>query len=87
MPWSIEWSIEAAKDLSKLEQADAKRIVKKIETTLSAPKRFWKRLSGFSEYKLRIGKYRVVAEFSEKKQNIFIEKVGHRKNIYKKLKH
>ncbi|MDX2229831.1 MAG: type II toxin-antitoxin system RelE/ParE family toxin [Leptolyngbyaceae cyanobacterium bins.349] len=37
-------------------------------------------LSGF--FKLRVGDYRVVYEFSRPEQTITVDRVGHRSNIY-----
>jgi mRNA-degrading endonuclease RelE of RelBE toxin-antitoxin system len=43
-----------------------------------------KRLEGRSEFKLRVGDYRVLYEFDVKQGRIFLHYVGHRHEIYKR---
>ena len=43
-----------------------------------------KRLQGRSEFKLRIGDYRVLYEFDVKQGRIYLHYVGHRRDIYKR---
>lgn len=83
MTWNLEWSQNAVATLSQLEKSEASRIVKKLESILSDPARFFERLAGFDEYKLRIGDYRVIVLLLHSSNTIFIERLGHRKNIYK----
>ncbi len=42
------------------------------------------RLKGRSEYKLRVGDYRVLYEFDAKSGRIYLHYVGHRRDIYKR---
>lgn len=84
MAWKIEWSDEAIRDISQLEQSIAVRIVKKLDQTAKDPVRSFERQVGSDEYKLRIGDYRLLALLNHSNQTIFIGKVGHRKNIYKR---
>ena len=41
------------------------------------------RLVGRSEYKLRVGDYRVIADIEENSRVIIIRSLGPRKNIYR----
>ena len=43
-----------------------------------------KRLEGRSEFKLRVGDYRVLYEFDVKQGRIFLHYPGHRREIYKR---
>jgi mRNA interferase RelE/StbE len=43
-----------------------------------------KRLEGRSEFKLRVGDYRVLYEFDVKQGRIFLHYAGHRREIYKR---
>jgi mRNA interferase RelE/StbE len=43
-----------------------------------------RRLEGRSEFKLRVGDYRVLYEFDVKQGRIFLHYVGHRREIYKR---
>ena len=70
--------------MSKLGQKEAQRICNKLESTLENPQRFFKRLSGEEDYKLRIGDYRAIALLLHNEQTVFIEAVDHRKRIYKR---
>ena len=42
------------------------------------------RLEGRSEFKLRVGDFRVLYEFDAKLGRIFLHYVGHRRDIYKR---
>ncbi len=81
--WEIQFSIEAVRDLSKLDAKTAARIIKKLEESSKNPVHFFTRLAGHDDYKLRVGDYRVIALLLHDLKVIFIEKIGHRKNIYK----
>jgi mRNA interferase RelE/StbE len=61
----------------------SRRIILKIESTRSDPYRFFVRLVGRTEYKLRFGDYRVIADIEEDRRAIVIRSLGHRRNIYK----
>jgi len=43
------------------------------------------RLSGRSEFKLRVGDYRVLYELDVKQGRIYLHYVGHRREVYKKI--
>ena len=61
----------------------AKRIIQKIESTRNDPHRFFVRLVGRTEFKLRVGDYRVIANIEESRRFIIVRSLVHRKNIYK----
>ena len=81
--FDIEYSDEAIFQLKGLDTQIAKRIVQKIESTRSDPHRFFVRLIGRTEFKLRVGDYSVIAEIEENRKVIIVRSLGHRKNIYK----
>jgi Cytotoxic translational repressor of toxin-antitoxin stability system len=81
--FEVEYSAESLFQLRGLEIHVARRIIKKIESTRNDPHRFFVRLVGRPEYKLRIGDYRVIANIEDNKNVIIIRSVGHRRNIYK----
>ena len=83
MAWKIEFTREAIKDISKLETKDVDRILSKLEEAKENPYQHFQRLVGYDDFKLRIGDYRVIALLTHD-ERIIIEKIGHRKNIYKK---
>jgi len=71
--------------LEKLEKKTKMRIYGKIVSTRENPFRYFERLTGRHEYKLRVGNYRVIADVDETKNKIFVLVIGHRKNIYKEI--
>ena len=81
--WNIELSEEALRDLSNFDVQTSNRIIKKLEESAKNPTHFFKRLKGQDDYKLKVGDYRILALLLHEKNIIFVEKVGHRRNIYK----
>ena len=81
--FEVEYSEESLFQLRGLDIPVAKRIVLKIESTRSDPHRFFVRLVSRTEYKLRVGDCRVIADIEEDRRVIVIGSLGHRKNIYK----
>ena len=63
-----------------------KRIYDKIEDAKENPHHFFERLTGRTDYKLRVGDYRVIADINEKEQRIEVTLIDHRKKVYKQLK-
>jgi mRNA-degrading endonuclease RelE of RelBE toxin-antitoxin system len=82
LPWRIEWSRSALRDLEGLEEKVARRIVLKLDAASAAPHRFLKRMKASDHYSLRVGDYRVVAVLAHQGETIFIEAVGHRATVY-----
>lgn len=83
--YEIIFDEESIKFLEKTEKNIRKRIYNKIISTKEDPFRFFERLTGRNEFKLRIGDYRVVADINETTKRISILVIGHRKNIYEKF--
>jgi len=81
--FEVEFSEESLFQLRGLDIPLAKRIIQKIESTRSDPHRFFVRLVGRTEYKLRVGDYRVIADIEENRRVIVVRSLGHRRNIYK----
>ena len=81
--WSVELSEDALRDLSNLDNKTVKRIVKKLEQSAQNPVHYFTRLVGHDEYRLRVGDYRILVLLLHQKKTIYVEKIGHRKNVYK----
>lgn len=62
----------------------ARRIVAKLEQAAVQPERFFERLVGSSDYKLRIGDYRLLAVLAYESETILVERVDHRARIYER---
>lgn len=76
---------KAKKDLRKLPNELITIILKKIDAIKDNPLRYIERLKGSHLWKLRIGDYRAILFLNTKENNIHVLKIGHRKDIYKKL--
>lgn len=79
---------EVAKDfLRNIDKADAKRIGKKIDKLGENPRPHGvEKLSGEENiYRVRSGDYRIVYQIEDKILYVLILKIGHRKEVYRKL--
>ena len=70
--------------LNKLEKNIKERIWNKLQMCKEDPFHFLEHLEEIDGYKLRVGDYRLIISVDNKTNTINIEKIGHRKNIYKK---
>ena len=82
MPWSIQWTAQAMRDLSRLDPPVARRVIRKLERAAQDPTRFFTRLVGADDYKLRIGDFRLLAVLFQETRTILVERVDHRSRVY-----
>lgn len=61
------------------------RILKKLDTVRCVPHHFFERLEGRTDYKLRVGDYRVIADIHADKRVIEVTLIEHRGKVYKNL--
>jgi mRNA interferase RelE/StbE len=80
--YEIQFDKRALNFLNKLEQDTKKRIWDKLQECKLEPFRYLKHLTEINGYKLRVGDYRVIIDVQEKIKILFVEKIGHRKNVY-----
>jgi mRNA interferase RelE/StbE len=85
MSYIVQYKAESLENLEKLDRQVQSRIIKKIVWLAEnfediIPLALTANLVG--AYKLRVGDYRVIYEFSEVDENITILKIGHRSEIY-----
>lgn len=72
---------ERARDrLSALEVETQERIKDTLREIV--PERDLSRLSGEDVYKLRVGDYRVIADWDREEGAVYVLTVGHRRNVY-----
>jgi len=64
--YDLSFDEEAIVFLEKLEKPIKERIFKKLQTSKENPFHFFERLEGRTDFKLRVGDYRVIAEIHEK---------------------
>ncbi len=83
--YPVIWSPEAKTNLISLEREMVKRIITKTEEIKYSPYHFLDHLTDVGLWKLRVGDYRVLIEIDEKKKELHVLKIGHRKNIYKSM--
>ena len=81
--YEIRFDPEAIEFLEKLDKQIAQRIWKKVMAAKENPDHFFERLEGRTDYKLRVGDYRAIAEIDNENKRIEITMIGHRKNVYK----
>lgn len=81
--WDVKFSPKSEKELLKLPTAS--RILDKLKEASTDPPRYFERLRGRTDYKLRIGDYRVIADLFFAEMRIEVTKVGHRKHIYENI--
>ncbi len=87
MQYSIEFRPTVLKNLKRFPKRDLVRIKKKIDglgTGLPTPNTT-KMKGDNSFHKVRSGDYRIIYEIHDDRLIILVVKIGHRKDIYKKL--
>ncbi len=60
--YEIIFDEDAIDSISRLEKVERRRIYDKIISTKEDPLRFFERLAGRKDYRLRIGDYRAIAD-------------------------
>lgn len=81
--WEVELAERAFRDLSALDKAVAKRILAKLDAAAVDPPRFFERLVGADEWKLRVGDWRVVAALAHDTRVVIVLRVDHRSRVYR----
>jgi mRNA interferase RelE/StbE len=86
MTYSVEYEPEALVSLETLTPIVRDRVVNKINWLAEnfdqiTPQPLTADLAGF--YKLRVGEYRVIYDFNSEERIITIDKIGHRREVYK----
>lgn len=85
MSYKIIFDKAVIKKINKLSKIEKERIIEKITNSKENPFVFFEKLSGRTDYKLRIGKFRIIADIDKKDKIIKITHFGLRKNIYDKI--
>ena len=89
MAWKVELSLQADRELSKLDPKHARRILKFLSgrvAKLDAPRSIGEALQGprFGEFwKYRVGDYRLICKIEDERLLVLVLRVGHRKEIYR----
>jgi len=75
----------AKKELKKFPKKTVEAILKKLYSIKDNPLAYIERLKRSHLWKLRMGDYRAILYLNTKENEIHVLKVGHRRNIYKKI--
>jgi len=80
----IEYKASVERDLRKLDQATALRVLRKIAKTLAYEGHQGEALSGefTGLYRLRAGDYRVI--YARTDEGYLVLRIGHRRDVYRK---
>ena len=74
------------KDLAKIPKNELKRIIKKIEKLTHNPRpQGCEKISGQDRFRIRQRNYRIVYSIQDDELTIWVVKIGHRRDIYRKL--
>lgn len=88
MPWSIQYTKQAERQLRKLSPDIQKRIKSFMEDRVAlseAPKILAKKLSGAYEDRLRyrVGDYRIICIIDDHRLLVLVIEVAHRREVYR----
>ena len=84
--WSVTYTADALKVLSRMDQMVAKRIRSKILALAlnpTAQNSSFKKLTGIEGYRLRVGDWRVIYTLKHQTLTVIVVRVGHRREVYK----
>jgi len=83
MNYRVELKPKAVKDLNRLQQKQKRQILEGLEKLADDMLGDTKKLTNFTpEYRLRIGRYRVLFEI-EQENRIVVYRIMHRKDVYR----
>jgi mRNA interferase RelE/StbE len=88
MPWSVELSESADREIGKLDRQHRERILKFLRRVagLDDPRSVGKALRGskLGEFwKYRVGDYRLICKIEDSRMVVLVLRAGHRKEIYR----
>jgi len=84
--YKIFFKKSVLKDLDKIPKNNLRRIINKINALSNDPRPSGhEKLSDQEKYRIRQGSYRIVYSIQDKKLTLWIIKVGHRSDVYRKL--
>ena len=83
--YSIEIKKSAAKEIEKLPVPILKKVMQKITSLSENPRpNGCKKLTADEKYRIRVGKYRILYSIEDAVLIVFVVKVSHRKDVYRK---
>jgi len=83
--YSIVFKASVKKDLRSIPKKDVQRILARIESLANDPRPAGaEMLTGDDKYRIRQGDYRILYRIEDDRLVIFVVKVGHRREVYRK---
>ncbi len=83
MSYSVFILRGAQKELARLPSNDYQRLCQHIEKLSSQPRPYGgKKLIARPGWRIRVGRYRVIYDISDRDKKVVILHVGHRKDVY-----
>ena len=88
MAWQIEFAGAASKQLAKLDQTEARRIVRFLRERIEPadnPRLLGKALKDqvSSLWRYRVGNYRLICELKDDVMVVLVVRIGHRRGVYR----
>lgn len=89
MAWTVEYTRQAQRQLSKLDKAVARRILDFMDQQVAQqadPRSHGKALTGGklgSYWRYRVGDYRIICDIQDGVLRVLVLGVGHRKQVYR----
>lgn len=86
MAYNVTYKASVEKDLKRIDKKQAKRIVDAIENEIAeAPRKKGEPLRGEFDgfWKFVVRPYRVIYEIFDGEETIRIDRIGHRKDVYR----
>lgn len=88
MAWQIEFTESAVRQLTGLDKATAKRIVRFLQDRIAPsdnPRSTGKALRGqYGDlWRYRVGDYRLICDIQDERLMVLVVKLGHRRQVYR----
>jgi len=84
--YKIYFRKSAARELGKLPNPTVQKVIKRIEALAIDPRPVGcEKLTGQEFYRVRQGNYRIIYSIQDNELTVWVVKVSHRKDIYKRL--
>lgn len=85
--YNIVWKKSARKELDKIDKKIILKILDAIEKLAKDPRptQSKKLIGSHSTFRIRVNDYRIIYDVYDKKIEIQVIKIGHRKSVYKTL--
>lgn len=83
--YKISFKRSVEKDLRKIDKKEVKRILSSVEVLreMPIPPNSRKLVGATSTFRMRVGDYRVVYILNEQEEAIEIQRIRHRKDVYR----